>query len=105
MIAAGLGWPQRAQVPDAGLGRVCEDVAGGDGIHGAAPTEAGGGDGRSGAEMQNGAAQTQARGGGGGWAEIRDQAEHVISVGVLKVGWSWSWARIGVVEINCDWLT
>jgi len=50
----------------------------GDGIHGAAPTEAAGGGGPGdGAEMRNRAARTEARGGGGGTgAEMRDQAEH-----------------------------
>jgi len=62
-------------VPDAVLVRV------GDGIHGAAQTEARGGDGGGGAETRNCVAWTEARGGdGGGGAEMRDQAEHVIAV-------------------------
>ena len=68
---------ERAQVPDAVLGR----VAWGDGIHGAAQTEARGGDGGGGAEVGDRAARTEARGGGGcGGAEIREQAEHDIAV-------------------------
>ena len=105
VIAAGLGWPQRAQVPDAVLGRVGGSVDGGDSIHGAARTEAGGGDGGSGAEMRDHAARTELQdctemrdrtarmemrcraarteaGGGGGCSgtEMREQAEHVIAV-------------------------
>ena len=67
VIAAGLGWPQRTQLSDTVLGRVYGDVAGDDGIHGAAWTEAGGGDGRSGAEMRTRTARTEARGGSGDW--------------------------------------
>jgi len=78
LAAVGFGRPQRAQVPDAGLGHVYGGVAGGDGIHSAAQTEAGGG---SGPKMRNRAARTEARGGGGGsGAEMRNQAEHVIAV-------------------------
>ena len=90
MIAAGLGWPQRAQVPDAVLGRVGGSVDGGDSIHGAARTEAGSGGGDSGAEKRDRAARTEmwdraARaeaggGGGGSGTEMRELAEHVIAV-------------------------
>ena len=67
---------ERAQVPGAVLGR----VAWGD-VHGAAQTEARGGDGGGGAEVRDRAARTEARGGGGcGGAEIREQAEHDIAV-------------------------
>ena len=105
VIAAGLGWTQRAQAPNAVLGRVDGGVVEGDGMHSAARTEAisgdrgsgaemrdraarteegGGGEG-GGAEMRNRAARTEARGRGGGrgggrGSEMRDQAEHVIAV-------------------------
>jgi len=98
VIAAGLGWSQQTQAPDAVLGRLDGGVAKG-GIHSAARTEAVGGDrgsgavmrdraarteaggGGSGEEMRNRTARTEARrGGGGGGAEMRDQAEHVVAV-------------------------
>jgi len=82
-------------VPDAVLGRVTwgngiygtvqTEVRGGDGGGGAAMrdsaalTEEGGGNRGGGAEMRKRAARTEARGGGGG-AEMRDQAEHVVVV-------------------------
>jgi len=98
VIAAGLGWTQRDQAPNAVLGRIDGGVAEGDRAarteaiggnrgsgaemrHRAARMEAVGGGEGSGAEMRNRAARTEARGsGGGGGAGMRDQVEHVIAV-------------------------
>ena len=71
VIAAGLDWDQRAQAPDAVLGR----VAWGDGIHGTAQTKARGGDGGGGAEMWDSTARTEEGGGDKGRsADMRNRA-------------------------------